>query len=216
VTSIGYRSFARCNGLTSINIPNNVNSIERYAFYSCENLNTVTIGTNVEKIGINVFAECLNITTVIWNAKKCESPYDDYFGYVDIFRYISHDPISGNPTISQITFGSEVIEIPKIGEINNGKIICLGSTPPAGGKESGIDNSTCTLYVNEQDYNTYNNALWWEDFLDIRVIEDGPTTDIINNVAQNPSNPEQKLFHNGTIYILRGDKIYTVTGQQVK
>ena len=35
-------------------------------------------------------------------------------------------------------------------------------------------------------------------------------------VVTNPSNPAQKLIRNGNVYILTGDRIYTVTGQQVK
>jgi len=35
-------------------------------------------------------------------------------------------------------------------------------------------------------------------------------------VVVNPSNPAQKLFRNGTVYVLQDEKVYTVTGQTVK
>ncbi len=35
-------------------------------------------------------------------------------------------------------------------------------------------------------------------------------------VYTNPANPAQKLIRNGNVYILSGDKTYTVTGQEVK
>ena len=35
-------------------------------------------------------------------------------------------------------------------------------------------------------------------------------------VYTNPANPTQKLIRNGNVYILHGDKTYTVTGQEVK
>ena len=35
VTSIGYKAFYRCEGLTSITIPNSVTSIGEYAFFDC-------------------------------------------------------------------------------------------------------------------------------------------------------------------------------------
>ena len=40
VTSIGYRAFMDCSGLTSITIPNSVKSIGNSAFYNCSNFNT--------------------------------------------------------------------------------------------------------------------------------------------------------------------------------
>ena len=36
------------------------------------------------------------------------------------------------------------------------------------------------------------------------------------DVYANPANPAQKLYRNGSIYILSGDKTYTITGQEVK
>jgi hypothetical protein len=35
-------------------------------------------------------------------------------------------------------------------------------------------------------------------------------------IYTNPANPAQKLIRNGNVFILTGDKTYTVTGQQLK
>lgn len=35
-------------------------------------------------------------------------------------------------------------------------------------------------------------------------------------VYTNPANPTQKLIRNGNVYVLTGDKLYTITGQAVK
>lgn len=59
VTSIGWGAFSECRGLTSVEIPNSVNSIGDNAFYSCSNLKELTIAdgpTNLE-FGGNVFYE---------------------------------------------------------------------------------------------------------------------------------------------------------------
>ena len=47
VTSIGYRAFFGCSGLTSVAIPNGVTSIGSHAFCGCSGLTSVTIPNSV-------------------------------------------------------------------------------------------------------------------------------------------------------------------------
>ncbi|MGM9843778.1 MAG: leucine-rich repeat domain-containing protein, partial [Muribaculaceae bacterium] len=51
VTSIDYRAFDGCTGLTSVAIPNAVTSIGHYAFEGCTGLTSVTIPNSVTSIG---------------------------------------------------------------------------------------------------------------------------------------------------------------------
>ena len=55
VTTIGNYAFYKCNGLTSIEIPNSVTTIEDYAFSNCTGLTSVTIPNSVTEIGISAF-----------------------------------------------------------------------------------------------------------------------------------------------------------------
>ena len=64
VTSIGYRAFYGCSGLTSVSIPNSVTEIGNYAFDGCSGLTSVTIPNSVTKIGESAFRECSGLTSV--------------------------------------------------------------------------------------------------------------------------------------------------------
>ena len=64
VTSIGISAFSG-SGLTSIEIPNSVTSIEGGAFASCDELTTIVIPDSVTSIGYDAFSGCKKLTSVI-------------------------------------------------------------------------------------------------------------------------------------------------------
>ena len=55
VTSIGYKAFQDCTGLTSITIPNSVTSIGGRAFLDCTGLTSITLGNSVTSIEEGAF-----------------------------------------------------------------------------------------------------------------------------------------------------------------
>ena len=58
VTSIGYRAFSGCSGLTSVTIPDGVTNIGDSVFCGCSRLTSVTIGNGVTSIGSGAFDGC--------------------------------------------------------------------------------------------------------------------------------------------------------------
>ncbi len=64
VTSIGYRAFLNCSGLTSVTIPNSVTSIGDDAFLNCSGLTSVTIPNSVTSIGDDAFFNCSGLTSI--------------------------------------------------------------------------------------------------------------------------------------------------------
>ena len=64
VTSIGDYAFSYCSGLTSITIPDGVTSIGDYAFSYCSGLTSITIPNSVTSIGRSVFYNCSGLTSI--------------------------------------------------------------------------------------------------------------------------------------------------------
>ncbi len=65
VTSIEYKAFCGCSGLTSIEIPNSVTSIGERAFDGCSGLTSIVIGNSVTSIGDFAFSGCIRPKTII-------------------------------------------------------------------------------------------------------------------------------------------------------
>ncbi len=64
ITSIGSSAFRYCTGLTSITIPNSVTSIGDLAFYGCTGLTSITIPDSVTSIGRSAFCGCTGLTSI--------------------------------------------------------------------------------------------------------------------------------------------------------
>lgn len=64
VTSIGWRAFENCGGVTKIVIPNTVTHIDMSAFYKCDNLREVVMTDSVTEIESSAFDGCKKLTTV--------------------------------------------------------------------------------------------------------------------------------------------------------
>ena len=128
VNSIGNSAFSGCNSLTSVNIPNNVTSIGRGAFYNCSSLTSVTIPNSVTSIGNWAFVNCSSLTTLNFNAVNCSN-----------FTYnpSNHDypPFYSCP-ITSINIGDSVQRIPAYFAENQSNLISI--TIPDNVTEIGI------------------------------------------------------------------------------
>lgn len=58
IKEIGSYAFYKCNSLTEVVIPTNIDSIPAFAFKGCESLAKVTIPSNIKKIGDRAFDQC--------------------------------------------------------------------------------------------------------------------------------------------------------------
>ena len=64
VTGIGTSAFRKCTSLTSIIIPETVDTIGIYAFYNCSSLTSVNIPESVDSICNSAFCKCSSLTNL--------------------------------------------------------------------------------------------------------------------------------------------------------
>lgn len=64
VTSIGLRAFVFCSGMTSIQLPSSIKTIEPGAFMDCNGLTNIDLPEGLESIGNLAFVACENLETV--------------------------------------------------------------------------------------------------------------------------------------------------------
>lgn len=84
VTAIAENAFAGCESLTSVVIPDSVQSIGEKAFYECSGLEAITFGKGLKEVGAIAFGRCTSLENV-------------YISDVSAYAAISFENVSANP-----------------------------------------------------------------------------------------------------------------------
>ena len=80
IGTIGGWAFMGCTGLTSVIIPEGVETIEHMAFSGCADLASVTIPNSVTEIGESAFSGCSSLTSIVIPNSVTEIAYGTFFG----------------------------------------------------------------------------------------------------------------------------------------
>mgnify|MGYP002612528864 CR=1 FL=1 len=64
ITSINYGAFLDCSGLTSLTLPDGITSIGSRAFYGCSGLTSFTLPAGITSIGDDTFSGCSGLTSL--------------------------------------------------------------------------------------------------------------------------------------------------------
>ncbi len=78
----------------------------------------------------------------------------------------------------------------------------------------GVDKFSCTLHVHAASIDMYKAATGWRDFFYVVAIPEHPTA--LDQITNDQLPITNKIIKDNQILILRGEKVYTVTGQEVK
>ncbi|MDY4149807.1 MAG: leucine-rich repeat protein [Paludibacteraceae bacterium] len=96
-------------------------------------------------------------------------------------------------------------------------VTCYAIEPPTVEYNNtfGCEEESISLYVPEKSVEKYKATEVWKDFMEILPIQntaiDQPTLNPTGNSTQS-----RKVFRDGQVYIICGDKTYTLTGAEVK
>ena len=192
VTSIGDGAFENCTSLASITIPNSITNIKRYTFYNCTSLTSITCeAATPPTCGEYVFEE-VDKSIPLYVPAQSVAAYQAADGWKDFSNIIGIDDEDVNiryidPSENELGAEAVTLHLPDAPEIDG--FTFLKWQVVAGNLEDGI-----TL---QAVYETSNPT-------------EAPA------VYTNPANPAQKLIRNGNVYLLYGEKKYTMTGQEVR
>lgn len=204
ITDIGASAFYYCTSLVSVTIPDGVTTIKRSSFGDCKNLSFVTIGKNVKTIEYYAFAGSYALRDVVIPEGVKTIGNSAFAGY----NLNSVTIPSSVDSIGHWAFESDHLETvynySKVPQTISRDVFCY----------SMYDEVNGTLYVPEESIALYQAADVWKEFNPILPL---PKTEAINNIhLEEKPNKTTKKVVNGQVFILRGDKTYTVTGQEVK
>ena len=245
VTSIGGYAFYMCSGLTSLTIPNSVTSIGENAFFGCRGLTSITCEVATPPtLGSNVFSYVdtsipLYVPAGRVSAYKSADQWKDFTNILPISAQETETTsVQAEPTDNSVSVSwpqvSGAASYELVIKDKDGNVVCTlifnaqgqlqsiafhaparenapQQTQTAGflftitGLEAGTDyNLTITAknsndqVVNKREVSFHTN---WPSAIENLQVEGDQSV---------------KVYHEGHIYILRGEKVYTVTGQEVK
>ena len=217
LTEIGYMAVADCKNLQSIDIPASVTEISQSAFENCRSLKTITFGgssspapgrfeapavsaSQLQRIGNWAFYNCHELQNLTIPEGVTEIGDGAFYGctYLEDLTLPSSVHAIGDNTFALCA--------------KMKKIIVNAPVPPTIQAKTFFDvKRQIPVYVPDEVVDAYKDDTYWGEF-DIQGVSHMPLG--IDDVESGAK--AQKLLRDNQVLILRGDKTYTLTGQEVK
>ena len=103
IQSIGAYAFYSCSGLTSITLPESITSIGNRAFSNCDGLTSITLPESITSIGDYAFYNCSSLIEINYNIPSLSDLRNNNY----VFAYVGQ-----NGTGVTVNFGDNVESVP--------------------------------------------------------------------------------------------------------
>jgi len=221
ITAIGSYAFANCTKLKNITIPSSVTNMDPAIFQGCTNLASVRIFGSIQVLETDLFKGCTNLRNfdVPESVQSISNAFTDCVNleYVILHEGIvnlGYDAFYGCTNLRNITLPSSLLHMyNSLWSCANIEYIRTYAVnpPDCTGYCFRNINKSIPIYVPAGSGNLYRSAEHWKSFNNI--IEEGNPTGF-NPIK--PNNKDNKIICNDKVFILRGEKVYTLQGQEVK
>ena len=190
-----------CDNLQSVTLPESLEEIDIRAFQLCKSLNNLNLPTGLDSIGNQAFQACFSLTAIsIPNSVK----------------KIGWSAFLGDSVLTKVSIGSGVEELSPMAfsECNLDTVIVMRENPLYiySTVFYNVDLNNIVLMVPTGSVEAYREADVWKDFKEILPLQE---TMAISNVHNNNAQGT-KVIRDGQIFIRRGEKIYTLQGNEVR
>ena len=243
-TEISDEAFKGCYNLKTLRLPAGLTQIGYMATAECVNLESIVIPASVEEIGDRAFEDCRSLQSITFGgANPAPGRFNAPAASASQLRrignwafYNAHELQNleipegvteiGDGAFYGCTYLEEMVLPSSVQSIGDNcfalcakltKITCNAVTPPTIQAKTFYDvKRQIPVYVPDEAVSAYEDDTYWQEF-DIQGQSEVPQG--IDNTPF-PSGEGRgealKLLRDGQIFILRGEKVYTLTGAEVK
>lgn len=245
LTTIGQYAFNGCSLFKNVTIPASVTSIGTYAFAFCTSLKNFEFPKGIKTVATSVLEGCTALEDVIIPASVTTIGQDAFYNcskLVSIHNYAitpqslqSRAVYNVNKQTCILYVPIDYIDLYRAADVWKDFANIIGVATDL----QFEDQIVSLTYLKQDSTLHYMESQKWQvphapriegfTFLKWQVLPGDLAEGIVlqavyeaNNpteapaVYTNPANHAQKLIKNGNVYILSGDKTYTLTGQEVK
>ena len=245
VTTIGSYAFHSCSALRSINLPAAVNSVGQRAFSACTSLKEMAFPQGMTVLATSVLEDCTALEQVVIPASVTTINQDAFYNCSAlraIYNYAFTPQTIVARTMYNVNKNTCILYVPMdyIDLYQTKAVWCdflniVGMATDLQFEEqlvqvSYLKQDSTLHYMEVQNWQIPHapriegfTFLKWQvlpgdlaDGIVLRAVYTANQPTSAPAVYTNPANPAEKLIRNGNVYILTGEKEYTITVQQVR